>query len=188
MLGRVKTPPREELTPPPSIAPPPLYPGNIAGVLSGNRVPPLFVYTQRREPPAGPALTMAPDDSLGVHYSQLNIGWQEAPDPIRQSDFWASGNKCSPAAQMRIPSNTAIGSIEAVSEQTFRIGKLLGYMHRPMYAGTQQPWRSRVNIQEAIPTTYGSQFQIYDTQGLGGPATAAGFVLPTSTSNDGYPY
>ncbi len=130
---------------------------------------------------------MAPWDNYDVFYD-LDIAWQDAPDPIRQSNFYAAGNKVHPNARMPIVTNLAIGSIEAVSEQTFRVGKLLGYWYRPMYAGKQQPSMIRSNIQEAQPTTYGSQFQVTDTQGLGGAVSAGGFVLPTSESNDGYPY
>src|SRR5216684_3007990 len=109
-FGLGKNHPQEIDTPPPSIAPPPDGPWNIGGVLSGNRTPPLYVYTQRREPDVGPSFMMAPDDSLGSLFSEEVIGWQDAPDPIRQSNFYTAGNKIHPGAQMRIQSNTAFGS------------------------------------------------------------------------------
>jgi hypothetical protein len=153
-------------------------------------IPPTFVYVQRREPTEGPAFTMAPWDQYSAFYD-LNIPWQQAPDPIRQSDFWAANNKIHPAAQMMIDTHLAIGSREAVSEQTFRIGKLLGYLKRPMYAGMQQPSVIRANIQEAVPTTYGSMYEIQGIQPAAAVVTAQGFSVPiqdTSSTIDGYPY
>ena len=186
-LGNVH--PSEIDEPPPSIAPPPITPGNMAGVLSGDRQPPLYVYTQRREPHMGPSYLAAPWDNYDRFYD-LNIGWHEAPDPIRQSPFYSAGNKVHPTAQMPIVTNLSIGDWESVSEQTFRIGKLLGYIHRPMYAGMQQPSLIRANIQEAIPSTYGSQYEVRGIQPAGGIITATGFAVPqeTSSSTDGYPY
>jgi hypothetical protein len=185
-----KNHPAEIDIPPPSIAPPPNRIGDIGGVLSGDRTPPLYVYTQRREPQASVSFLMAPDDSLGARYSEEVIGWQNAPDPIRQSNFYAAGNKIHPGAQMRIPSNTAFGSIEAVDEQAFHIGKLIGYIHRPMYAGMQHPSVIRSNIQEALPSTYGSMYEVQGLHPTGGVVTPTGFVVPqeTSSNTDGYPY
>lgn len=186
-LGLGKNHPRETEVPPPSLAPPPNIPGNIAGVISGNRVPPTYVYTQRREPNMGPSFLMAPWDNYDTFYD-LNIGWHEAPDPIRQSDFWAAGNKVNPQARMPIVTNLAIGSIESVDEQTFRIGKLIGYMRRPMYAGMQQPSVIRANIQEALPSTYGSQYEVRGVHPANRGVAPTGFILPVTESLDGYPY
>lgn len=188
-LGRQR--PLETDVPPPAIAPPPLRTDTVAGIISGNpQVPPTYVYTQRREPHMGPSFLMAPDDNSQQMYD-LGIAWQEAPDPIRQSDFFADGNKVHPDAQMRITSHLAIGSREAVAEDSFRIGKLLGYIHRPMYAGRQQPSVIRSNIAPAVPTTYGSEYIVQGVQPAGGVETATGFAvspLGTSSSVDGYPY
>lgn len=185
--------PSEIAVPPPSIAPPPDNPFNIAGVLSGDRTPPTYVYTQRREPAAGPSFLMAPWDNYDVEY-ELKTGWQDAPDPIRQSDFYAAGNKIKPWAHMPIVTEVAFGSIEAVMENTFHVGKLLGYWHRPMYQGQQHPSVLRSNIQEALPTTYGSMYEVSALHPLGGPVTPTGFgVAPvqsiyTDGQVDGYPY
>lgn len=185
-LGKLH--PQEVDTPPPSIAPPPLTPDRVAGVISGRHAtPPTFVYTQRREPMVGPSFTMAPDDNSQRFYD-LDVAWQEAPDPIRQSDFWQAGNKVNPQARMNITSHLAIGSREAVDEQTFRIGKLLGYMKRPMYQGMQAPSMIRSNIMEAQPSTYGSQYMVENLQPSPGVVTATGFQIPLSSPTDGYPY
>lgn len=188
-LGKQR--PQETDVPPPAIAPPPLRMDTVGGVISGNRVaPPTYVYTQRREPHMGPSFLMAPDDNTQRQYD-LNIGWHEAPDPIRQSDFYADGNKVHPDAQMRVTSHLAIGSIESVSEQQFRVGKLLGYFHRPMYQGRQQPSVIRANISPGHTTTYGSEYVVQGVQPAGGVQTAPGFSVPplsTSSSLDGYPY
>lgn len=171
--------PKEVKNPPPSL--------DHTLDVNGPGVPPTYVYTQRREPHAGPSMLMAPWDNYEKMYD-LNIPWQEAPDPIRQSDFWAAGHKIHPAAQMQIVTNLAIGSREAVMEDTFHIGKLLGYIHRPMYAGQQKPSVIRTNIQEAVPGTYGSMYEVQGVMPSGPVVTATGFTLPTSEHNDGYPY
>jgi hypothetical protein len=185
-LGNIN--PSEVDTPPPSIASPPLTPDVVAGIIAnGRRTPPTYVYTQRREPHMGPSYLMAPWDNYDAFYD-LNIGWHEAPDPIRQSDFYAEGNKIHPTAQMCIVTNLALGSIQAVDEPAFRIGKLLGYFYRPMFEGTQHPSVIRANIQEAIPSTYGSQYEVKGIQPMGGIVTPTGFTVPLSSERDGYPY
>lgn len=148
--------------------------------------PPTFVMTERREPHEGPSFITAPDSQRNELYD-LNIAWQEAPDPIRASPFYDHGNKVHPDAQMAIQSNLAIGYDESIDEQTFHIGKLLGYIHRPMYAGAQQPSVIRANIAEAFPTTYGSQYAV---EGVvpSGPVLASGFSYLPESSQDGYPY
>lgn len=184
-LGNVH--PSEVDTPPPAIAPPPNRVGDIAGVLSGDRTPPTYVYTQRREPHMGPSYLMAPWDNFDALY-ELHGGWHDAPDPVRQSNFYADGNKIHPTAQMPVVTALAIGSIESVDEQTYRIGKLIGYMRRPMYAGLQRPSIPRVNIQEAAPSTYGSQYSMRGVPSPGNAVAATGFITPVTESFDGYPY
>lgn len=147
------------------------------------QAPPTYTYALRREPAEGPSFLTAPDSQYSA-MQDLGIAWQEAPDPIRQSDFWADGQKIHPQAQMMVNSHLAIGYQESISEQTFRIGKLLGYFPRPMYAGQQKPSIPRSNIQEAQPTTYGSQYQIQEGM-PSGPVLASGMLIG---GNDGYPY
>lgn len=146
-----------------------------------------YVYTQRREPTEGPHFLTAPDSQF-QELLPLNIPWQEAPDPIRQSDFYADGNKIHPDAQMRITSHLAIMAKNAVMDDRFQIGKLLGYIHRPMYAGGQQPSVVRANIQEAIPTTYGSQYEVQGVVPTGNVVLATGMSYNPGPSTDGYPY
>jgi hypothetical protein len=150
-------------------------------------VPLTYVYTQRREPTEGPRFLTAPDSQF-QELLPLNIPWQEAPDPIRSSDFYADGNKIHPDAQMRITSHLAIAAKEAVMQDRFQVGKLLGYIHRPMYAGGQAPSMVRANIQDAVPTTYGSQYEIQGVQPASGVVLASGLSYAPSSSYDGYPY
>lgn len=155
---------------------------------------PAFAFQQREELAVGPTFRTAPDSQFD-EYRDLHIGWHEAPDPIRQSDYWAAGNKVNPQARMPIPSNLAIGSKESVMEDTFHIGKLLGYLHVPMYAGAQHPSVIRANIREGTTTTYGSLYEVQGVQpvGIDRVNTPTGFGIPVSLvtpegSNDGYPY
>lgn len=150
-----------------------------------HEVPPAFVWTNRREPHAGISFDAAPDSQF-QKLLPLNISWQEAPDPIRQSDFWASGNKIKPDARMRIVSHLAIGSREAVMENAFRVGKLMGYLQTPTYVGGQQASTPRTNIVEAQQTTLGSLYETMPVPGDQTPYyTSAGFDF---SYIDGYPY
>jgi len=169
-----------ERTPPPA-----LDHSQMSGFPPG--VPPTYVFTERKEGIASgnPTTIAAPWDNYDIFYD-LNIGWQDAPDPIRASDFYAAGNKIHPEAQMQIVTNLALGSYSSNSSGEFQVGKLRGYFFRPMYAGSQQPSVPRSNIQEGIPTTYGSQFQV-PAQPMAGSLSASGFALPPE-SNDGHPY
>ena len=125
----------------------------------------------------GPLRLTVPDSQFSAMLP-LNIGWHEAPDPIRQSDFWASGNKIHPNAQMMISSQLAIPIKETIMEDTFHIGKLIGYFKKPMYAGGQAPSLIRANIQEARPTTYGSLYEVSPLPTQAGPAyTSSGFEV-----------
>lgn len=150
------------------------------------------VIVQRREPKGygTPAFITAPDNQKQELLPET-IPWVEAPDPIRQSDFWAENGKIKPNAHMRIVSHLGIGSWGNWEHDRFEIGKLLGYFIRPMYAGKQQPSLIRANLQEGVPTTYGALTEIRGVQPAGPVQnySATGFTLPTSEySNDGYPY
>jgi hypothetical protein len=144
----------------------------------------LYAFTQRREPHAGISFTSAPDSQFNELLPET-IGWQEAPEPVRFSDFFAEGNKIKPNPSMRITSHLAIGTKESVMQDTFRIGKLQGYYYLPQYAGRQLPWGNRTNIQPPDPTTYGSLYEIQGTPQQAALVTANGF---TDQSLDGYPY
>jgi hypothetical protein len=149
-------------------------------------VPPSFVEKIEENPgPAGPTFLTAPDSQFNELLREP-IGWQEAPDPIRQSDFWAAGSKIKPDARQRITSRLAIAYHETISNQTFTIGKLIGYLKVPTHVGGQTPSVIRANIQEARPVTYGSLYQVMPQPTQSGPAfSSAGFDL---TGSDGYPY
>jgi hypothetical protein len=149
-------------------------------------VPPTYVNTIEENPgPAGPTRLTVPDSQFNELLKEP-IGWQMAPDPIRQSDFWAEGNKIKPDARMRIISKLAIAYQETIDEQTFHIGKLIGYLKVPTHVGGQLPSVIRANIQEAQPVTYGSLYAVSPQPVQSGPAyTASGFDL---TGIDGYPY
>lgn len=145
-------------------------------------VPFTYAYTPRRNDHEG--ISFETPGSQFVGLLPENIGWQEAPDPIRQSDFWAAGNKIKADARMWIVSHLALGPKEAVMEDTFRVGKLKGYLKTPTFVGGQHTSAPRVNIIEAQPGTLGSMYEV-----LGGgpelPTTAPGFSYG---GQDGYPY
>jgi hypothetical protein len=173
--------PREIAEPPPSL--------NTEIIEANSELQPApltYVFTQRREPQEGPQFLTAPDSQYQA-LLPLDIAWQEAPDPIRQSDYYDYGNKIHPDAQMPITSHLAIASWLAVMQDQFQVGKLLGYWHRPMFAGGQLPSIPRTNIQEAMPTTYGAMYEVQPTMQSPGVITPTGFAANYEQFSD-YPY
>lgn len=144
-----------------------------------------FVFVQRENRPQGPQYITAPDNQFEA-LLPLSIGWQEAPDPIRQSPFFAENNKIKPDAHMRVTSHLGLGSWANWEDVTFHIGKLVGYLKTPTYAGAQLPSVYRANIQPGGSTTYGSLYEVPSPSVVAaGPAyTASGF----QGEFDGYPY
>jgi hypothetical protein len=142
------------------------------------------VHTETHEP-YGPRRLTAPDSQFNELLPE-NISWQEAPDPIRQSDFWAAGNKIKPDAHMFIPSMLRIPVIESVMEDTFHVGKLIGYLKVPMHAGAQLPSDIRANIQEASSTSYGALYEIPGVTHAGPAYTTSGFEVFGVDSGAGY--
>lgn len=145
-----------------------------------------FVEIQRENRRKGPSYLTAPDSQFNELLLE-NIAWQEAPDPIRNSPFFANGNKIKPNAMMRIVSHLRLGSWANWEDSTFHIGKLVAYYKVPTYAGGQLPSVIRANIQPAVSTTYGSLYEVPSPiVPESGPAyTSAGFM---GSGNDGYPY
>jgi hypothetical protein len=150
------------------------------------QLPRAVAYQTREENRVqGPSLRTAPDSQFQKLLPE-NIGWQEAPDPIRQSDFWADGNKIKPDARQRVTSHLSIDSFANWENSTFEIGKLIGYLRVPMHQGGQLPSVIRANIQEAQPITYGSLYEVSPPPTQSGPAyTSTGFTV---SGLDGYPY
>ena len=145
-----------------------------------------FAYQLRQENLLSKPHRLTAPDSDFQEILPLNINWQEAPDPIRQSDFWAAGNKIKPDAHMSITSDVWFGFGNAPGEETFHIGKLIGYFKTPMHQGGQKPSLIRANIQEPYQTTFGALYEVSPQVQAAGPAfTASGFV---ANAMDGYPY
>lgn len=115
-----------------------------------------------------------------------NVAFNGPPDPIRESEFWAAGEKIKPAAHQRITSHLGLGSWQNWEDGEFHIGKLLGYLKVAMHTGGQRPVDIRGNLQEAVPATFGSMYEVSPLVTQPGPAyTSAGFDL---SGQDGYPY
>lgn len=145
-----------------------------------------FASVERENRREGPSYLTVPDSQFQELLPE-KIAWQEAPDPIRQSPFFAAGNKIKPNARQRIVSHLSIGSWQNWEDPAFHIGKLVGYYKVPTYAGGQLPSTIRANIQPANPTTYGSLYEVPSpVVPMAGPAyTSSGFM---GSGIDGYPY
>lgn len=149
-------------------------------------MPTPFAFVQRENRTEGPHFLTAPDSQF-QELLPLNVAWQESPEPIHQSPFFAHGRKIKPNARQRITSHLALGAFGNWENVTFHIGKLVAYYKVPTYAGAQLPDVIRANIQPANPTTYGSIYEIPSPLvSMAGPAyTSSGFA---GSGNDGDPY
>ncbi len=145
---------------------------------------PIWVAEQfREEPQGGPSYITAPDSQYNV-LSLIGVARNDLPDTIRQSEWWAAGDKVKPEARQWINSHLAIGAKLAVMDPEFKIGKLIGYLKAQTYVGGQLPSVYRVNIHEAVPTTLGSMYEVSPSV-LPSHSDYDGFDL---TGQDGYPY
>lgn len=154
-------------------------------------VPPTYAYTQRREPHVGAGFLASPDSQYNVYTDntpeRLGVsGWQDAPDPLRQSNFWADGRKIHPHARMPRQSNLNIADILSHMSVVFSAGKLKQHQSVPQFAGTQLPSVQRYNIREGYSSTYGSLYEV-------DPATPPPVLVLASgmsytQSQDGHPY
>jgi hypothetical protein len=125
----------------------------------------------------GPLRLTVPDSQFQALLPE-NITRNDLPNPLRESDFYADGQKIKPDAHMRITSHLSIPYQEAIDNQTFEIGKLIGYLRVRMFQKGQHPSLIRANIQEPAATTYGSLYEISPVVTQSGPAyTAAGFEV-----------
>jgi hypothetical protein len=155
--------------------------------LGPDMAPPTYTYQYRDEyePRDSPSFVTAPDSQFNVLLPE-NIAWQEAPDPIRESDFWDAGHKIKPDAHMWINSHVELGAWQNWEDDTFHIGKLIGYLKVAMHQGGQRPDVIRANIQEPQAITYGSMYEVSPVVTTPGPAySASGFDI---SGFDGYPY
>jgi len=153
------------------------------------KAPPTFSFVARREPLVGPSFTAAPDSQFQNLLPQVQ-SYQEAPDPIRQSDYWNYNNKINPWPHQRITSHLAIGVKESVMQDRFEIGKLIGYIHagqRNQYAGGQLSSDLRTNIRPPVSATFGSMYQSSGLTNTARLITAKGFAL-TPEDFSGYPF
>lgn len=157
-------------------------------------VPPTYVYTQRRRPKplvdrlfwGLPASNQQNARWMPNTPETMRVsGWHDAPDPVRQSNFVAEGNKIHPFGGDITPLHTALWKAN-IMEDSFRVGKLREPLTKSMYAGTQLPSSPRQNISPGQAITLGSKFTVNPT-----PITNQPIVLASGFSGaglDGYPY
>lgn len=156
-------------------------------------IPPTYVYTQRQvpKPAANRRYFGLPADNEDAAYWRKNsvrsLGvsdWQDAPDPVRQSNFVAAGNKIHPFGGTITPLHTALWK-DLIMQDTFMVGKIVGFWRPQMYAGRQLPSVTRRNIKEAQATTFGSQYVISGNPPVGNILLASGL---SANGTDGDPY
>lgn len=140
-----------------------------------HEVLPGFAFTPKDEHEQRQNRTLPPAYDYNAP-QELQTSYQDAPDPIRQSDFFANGNKIRPWAHVRVPSYLAISEIESVSDDEFLYGKISSFGHHivPQYHGGQNPIDFSPLIPEAEFTTYGAMNELQEGE--------------IHTSEDGYLY
>lgn len=188
------TPPRpsETRTPPPS----------LNQQLDANRpvAPPTYVYAQREEL-GTPQREFwgTPEDNRGAGHRQdvapeiLGVsGYQDAPDPVRQSVFFGAGNKAHPHAWIIRPSHLALWKALISRDSYGTAPKRFIPWNVQQFSGMQLPSDIRSNIDEGTPTTYGSLYSVGappSPPGIGVPVMMpSGFVSTTTAAADGHPY
>lgn len=126
-------------------------------------IPASFAYTKTEEQQQRQNLFMPPAFETNA-LEMLSTSYQDAPDPIRQSDFYAAGNKIRPWAHNRVANAgyLAIAEIEGVADDEFKTGKLSseGYHVVPQYVLSQNPIDFLPLIPEGQYTTYGAQNEL----------------------------
>jgi hypothetical protein len=96
---------------------------------------------------------------------ELPTSYQEAPDPLKFSDFYPNGNKIRPWAHVRVPAYLAISEWESIADDTFKSGKLAALGHVvPQFYGLQNPIDFQPLIPESEYTTYGATHAIPEGQ------------------------
>lgn len=96
----------------------------------------------------------------------LNIYPQQAPDPVRDSDFWAEGKPFSHAwAHRTIFTSTNIAGILSIDAWTGEVQRIAKYVRSNIVRtplGVQHAFVERVNIDRAASAPYGSMFSLAD--------------------------
>lgn len=155
-------------------------------------VPPTYTYLERAlpRPLANLVYSGYPDsnaenaewmknDPNGLGVSE----WQDAPDPVRQSNFFMAGRKIHPFAGDITPLHTALWKA-LIMHDGFAAGKVHQHWRPQMYAGMQLPSDVRRNINPGQAVTFGSQY-VQGGEPLLGPVQLASGLTGTL---DGDPY
>lgn len=131
-----------------------------------HELPPSFAFVSKDEHEQRQNRTLPPAYDYNER-QDLDIAYQDAPDPIKQSDFYANGNKIRATANVRVPAYLAISEWESIADDDFefKTGKLAAVGHLvPQYAGEQLPIDVSPLIPEAEYTTYGNLNMLVDTE------------------------
>lgn len=128
-----------------------------------NDIIPGFAFTPKEEHEQRQNRTLPPAYDYNAP-QELPTAYQDAPDPIKQSDFYANGDKIRPWAHVRVPAYLAIPEIEAVSDDEFKFGKISSFGHHvvPQYHGEQNPIDFSPLIPEVEYSTYGSMNELIE--------------------------
>jgi hypothetical protein len=123
---------------------------------------PFQAVVARREPYTGDAFY---PQNLNVRVP-LDIYPQDAPDPIRTSDFWAEGKPFNHAwahASRFVSTNIpGILSVDAWTGEVQRIAKYVRSNIVKTPLGMQHAFVERVNIERAASSPYGSSVALTD--------------------------
>jgi hypothetical protein len=115
------------------------------------------VFIKRRESPRGPTVTYAEANVRPVE----PIGAQDAPDPVRQSDFVSRAARWPKAIFTNIP------GIQSVMNDEFGFPLFAPQPHAHFLVGPgpQLTWDERTNIQGGRSAPYGSSYEVVGGRG-----------------------
>lgn len=115
-------------------------------------MPLLVALIQRREPDRPKSYGENANVLVAEHFPV-----QDAPDPLRQSDFTNEGRPWG-RARIQVATFTNIASFHSISEMGFeRAIRLLAPPPLPhIPVGAQNSWNERTNVVRRKPTSYGT--------------------------------
>jgi len=158
--------------------------------------PPTYVFTLRERPKplanlhysGYPASNQSAGRWLQNNYEAIGRpGWQDAPDPVRQSNFVAEGRKIHPFGGDITPLHTALWK-SLIMRDAFGAGKLVQFWRPQMYSGTQLPSARRINIGPGQATTFGSQYTVSGEPFTAQVVLSSGISFNYGPGIDGDPY
>lgn len=139
--------------------------------------PPTFAYVT---PPRGVGHPVFQGENVNVRL-QERIAPQGAPDPVRQSNFYADGKPAVMAMSMQqVALSFNIAGRQAVMEDLFMAGKYPTGFQDGITRGRQLPFNTRSNIERPTSQPFGDQYAVPGGSNPVGMVSQSGLIYNPS--------